>query len=170
MKTTLKFLFVAALLLTGMSVSAQQNAKLGYTNMQAIISELPDMAEVQKNWTAFVEELQKQGQALENEYTSLAQDYQKKANSYTDAIRVEKENELQNLRDRLSQFEQKYREDASNKESELMEPVFVKVRVAIESIAKTGGYAYIFDASNILYVNPALATDVTPELKKELGL
>ena len=170
MKTPLKILFAAALLLVGTGVSAQ-NAKLGYTtDAQAVMSELPEMAEANKNLQAFAEELSKQGNALNTEFSNLYQDYNKKAATYTDAIRTEKENELNSMRERLEQFQEKAEQDFNEKRAELMQPVFLKLRNAIEAVAKAGGYAYIFDATGVLYINPALATDVTAEIKKELGL
>jgi outer membrane protein len=47
-----------------------------------------------------------------------------------------------------------------------------KVMAAVKKIGEAGGYVYIVDISSgaISFVNPALSTDITAQLKKELGI
>jgi outer membrane protein len=47
-----------------------------------------------------------------------------------------------------------------------------KVMAAVKKIGEAGGYVYIVDISSgaISFVNTALSTDITAQLKKELGI
>jgi Skp family chaperone for outer membrane proteins len=42
----------------------------------------------------------------------------------------------------------------------------------VKKIGEAGGYVYIVDISTgaVSFVNPALSTDITAQLKKELGI
>ena len=47
-----------------------------------------------------------------------------------------------------------------------------KIMSAVKKVGETGGYVYVVDLSSgaISFVNPALSTDITAQLKKELGI
>ena len=47
-----------------------------------------------------------------------------------------------------------------------------KVMAAVKKLGETGGYVYVVDTSTgaISFVNTALSTDITAQLKKELGV
>ena len=53
-----------------------------------------------------------------------------------------------------------------------MEVIQTKIMAAIKKIGENGGYVYIVDTSTgaISFVNDALSTDVTAQLKAELGI
>ncbi|MDZ7646998.1 MAG: OmpH family outer membrane protein [Cytophagales bacterium] len=57
-----------------------------------------------------------------------------------DAIRADKERELQGMQDGIQKFQQDAETSLRNKQSALMDPVFKKVGKAIEDVAKENAY------------------------------
>lgn len=52
----------------------------------------------------------------------------------------------------------------------LMAPIVQKAVEAVGRISKAQGLALVFDTTTLLYFDPAQGTDITKELKAELGI
>jgi len=168
MKTSLKFLLVAAFLFAGASVSAQQ--KIGHINSAEIVSAMPETAEAEKSLQAFSAELQAQQNLLYNELTTKGNDYQKKVSNYSEAMRLQAEKELMDIQERLQQFTAGAQADISKKEQELMAPLITKLNEAVEAVSKESSFSYIFDIQQIMYADPSSSVDITPLVKTKLGI
>ena len=55
-------------------------------------------------------------------------------------------------------------------QANLTAPVMKACQDAIDKIAKEGGYIYVFDATSVVYVDPAQSVDITPEVRKALNI
>ena len=170
MKTTLKVLLVAAAFTFTVAGASAQQLKIGYTNTQQIMMVMPEIPEIEKNLQSFNEDLNNQYTALTSEWTTKAQDYQKKMSTYSETVRADKENELGTLRDRIAEFEQKAEQDVTEKRAELLKPVYEKLEAAIKGVSEAEGFSYIFDEPYVLFINKLIAVDVTPQIKAKLGL
>ena len=51
-----------------------------------------------------------------------------------------------------------------------MAPIYEKATKVVEKLAKAGGYIYVFEQSQVLYLDPAQSVDLTPAARKELGI
>ncbi len=165
-----KILFVI-LMLAPMSIFAQ---KFAHFNMASILPEMNEyktaMADLQKLTTQYQEELKR----LQTEYQTKAEEYQKLAGdaNTAQAILQSKAQDLQKMEESIQSFYQASQEDLQKQNTEKMEPVQAKVVAAMKKIGETGGYVYIVDLSTgaIPFVNEALSTDITAQLKTELGI
>ena len=72
----------------------------------------------------------------------------------------------------IQDFYQASQEDLQKQQSEKMEPIQTKILAAIKKIGEAGGYIYVVDLSTgvIPFINESLSTDVTAQLKAELGI
>jgi outer membrane protein len=126
------------------AVSAQaQEQKIGYADWEYIFSQLPEFKQIDS-------ELKTHGTQLENQLKAKYADYENKVKAYQgmpattpDAIRADKERELQGLQESIQKFQQDAQTSLQNKQTALMDPVFKKVGKAIEDVAKENGYAFI---------------------------
>ena len=52
-----------------------------------------------------------------------------------------------------------------------MQPILNKVREAIQTVAKSGGYVYVMDTSSgsVLYINDSISKDLTAEVKAQIA-
>jgi len=89
---------------------------------------------------------------LKSQLTVKAQEIETKYNAYVtlpastpDAIRKDKETELNFLQQNLEKFKQDAEVSLQKKQTELINPVFAKVGKAIEDVATEHGYSYIIN-------------------------
>ena len=150
----MKKLFLLVMLCAPMTLMAQ---KFGHLDSQALIQSLPEAIKVQS-------ELEAQGKIYENALKEMQDELQKKADDYdkqkstmNDTKKAETENQLQEMYTKMQQ--------------EKLGPILQKVRNAIETVAKNGGYVYVMEkaAGQPLYVNETLSKDITAEVKAQLS-
>lgn len=171
MKFMLKLSLAAVALFAATTVGNAQ-PKFGYVNSQEIIFSMPEIQEVQLSLEKLQKDLEEQLEIIMVEYNNKAAEYQKNAASYSDAIRQSKEQDLIGLQQRYEELGKAGSQDLQNQQTKLMQPVIEKARAAIEKVAAEGGYIAVFDmaAGSLAYYDKNQMTDLTPILRKELGI
>ena len=164
MKKALKLTLAVALMMGATSLYAQ---KFGRINSQEIVMAMPETKEMQTNLETFGKELNENIETINVEFNNKLQEYQKTANTLTDAVR-----ELEDLQRRSQEFQQMAQRDYAKKQEELLQPIIEKAKAAIDKIAAAGGYLFVFDTSagSLAYFDEAALTDLAPEVRKELGI
>ena len=175
MKKFVKLTLAVALLFIGASAANAQ--KFGRVDLTAIIPNMPEYQEADQNLATYGKDLQDQLEQIQVEFNQKYSDYQKNASTYNDTIRQMKESELQQLDQRLREFQQIAYQDLQRKQGELMTPIIEKANEAVTAVAKEGGYIAIFNtegdiasAAGLAYFDPALLTDITGDVAKKLGV
>ena len=152
-----------------MSLCAQ---KFAHFNTADII---PSM----KEYTTAMEELQSMQKQYEDDMKLMQDELQKKSEEYQkeqanllENVRQRREQELNDLYTRLQQSYQDNQAALQKAEAEKMNEIREKVMAAIKKIGEDGGYVYIVDTSSgvIPFVSTTLSTDITEQVKKELGI
>ncbi|QSE98586.1 OmpH family outer membrane protein [Fulvivirga lutea] len=137
-------LAIAAILFIGTAATAQ-TMKIGYADVDYILSEMPESKQVESELQAHNTQLQNQLQAKYQEYQQKAQAYQQSAATMVDAVRSEKETELAQLEQRIQKFQQDAQTSMQKKSATLMEPLYAKIGSNIEAVAKENGYTHILN-------------------------
>lgn len=172
MKNTMKWLLLAVFAMAAMSVSAQQKPiKLGHIESSKLIAAMPEMAEAQKTLQTKQEEVQKESQSLRDQYQKLITDYTQNQKTYSDIIRASKEQEINELGQRIQKFEELAMNELQKSRDEILQPVMDKATNAIKEVAKENGFTYIFDMNSgaIIYASET-SEDILPLVKKKLGI
>lgn len=167
----MKKILVMILMLAPMSLFAQ---KFAHFNMANVLPEMEEYktasAEVQKLAAQYQEELDR----LQKEYQTKAEEFQKlsEEGQTAQAILQNKANDLQKMEQSIQDFYQASQQDMQKQQSEKMESIQTKVMAAIKKIGEAGNYIYIFDISSgaASFINEALSTDVTAQVRTELGI
>lgn len=175
MKKFVKLTLAVALLFIGASAANAQ--QFGRVDLTAIIPNMPEYQEADKNLAEYGKDLQDQLEQMQVEFNQKLADYQKNANTYSDAIRQTKESELQQLDQRLREFQQIAYQDLQKKQNELMAPIIEKANNAVNAVAKEGGYMAIFNtegdmaaSAGLAYFDPEQLTNITEAVAKKLGV
>ena len=175
MKKFVKLTLAVALLFIGASAANAQ--QFGRVDLTAIIPNMPEYQEAEKNLAEYGKDLQDQLEQMQVEFNQKLADYQKNANTYSDAIRQTKESELQQLDQRLREFQQIAYQDLQKKQNELMAPIIEKANNAVNAVAKEGGYIAIFNtegdmaaSAGLAYFDPEQLTNITEAVAKKLGV
>lgn len=143
MKIKLLF-FVMAIGVMAFDSNAQGALKIGYTNVEYVLSLMPEGKQVDSEYKAYETQLQNQLQSKGQELQTKLQDYQQNAQSMTELVRADKEAELQSLNQRFESFQRDAQQSLQKKQSELYAPLFEKISTAIKAVAAENGYTHIF--------------------------
>lgn len=158
---------------SAVSVQAQDAARIGWANIEYIVSQMPDAKEIESELKAHNKQLENQLKAKYQEYQTKAQAYQKGAQTMTDAVRADKERELQQLQMSIQQFEREAQLELQRKQQQLLQPVYEKVQAAIEEVAKANNYTHVI--SNEAMGTPVLLfardeDNLNDKILKQLGV
>ena len=160
---------IICLIVAGLFTAEAQN-KLGYINSNELLSIMPESTAMQEELQSYAKGLESSLAAMQAEGEKKLADYQQNEATMSDLVKQDKVRELENIQQRILEFQKNAQESLAAKEQELITPILDKARNAIEEVAKEGKFTYIFDAStgNILYA--AESENILPLVKVKLGL
>ena len=169
MKKLIKLTLVVALALSSTSLFAQ---KLGRINMQELIAVMPETQDMQTKLQAYVKDLQEQMETLQVELNNKYNDFMKEYNNLAEGVRNVREQEIQDMQNRLQQFQAWAEQDLQKKRAELLEPIITKANDAVTKVSKAGNYIAVFDISmpSMAYFDESAMTDIQPQVRAELGI
>lgn len=161
------------LLLTVSTVAFSQNLKIGYTNVEYVLSVMPETEQVESEFKSYQTQYQNQLRAKYEEYQSKVAEYQQNAPNMLDAIRQDKEDEIRSLEQSIQKFEQNIQAKLAEKQEELLGPLYEKITKAINVVAEANGYTHVFsnDAGGMPVLLYAREEDnITVLVMDELGI
>ena len=162
----MKKIFIAIMLVLPLMASAQ---KFGHVNTQELFAQMPEVNQVKLKMDTIQSQYENQLASMNEEIQRKYQDYQQNEATMPDAIKQMRQQELQEMQGRLQTFYQTAEQDIQRKQQELLAPVHEKMTKAIKTVGEREGYTYIFDSAAMVHIGND-ATDVTPAIKKELGI
>lgn len=164
-----KIALIAAAALMALSASAQ-NLKFAHVNFSELVQLMPESDEARAAIAASTKEAEETYQSMVEEYQAKATAYQQKASTWTAAIKESKEKELNDIGNRIQEFQQNIQAELQQQQAQLMSPIQEKAMKAVEQLAKEGGYIYVFERGQLLYIDETKSTDLTPAARKALGI
>ncbi|MDD3080499.1 MAG: OmpH family outer membrane protein [Paludibacter sp.] len=167
----LKKLALIVLCALPIGLLSAQEVKLGHINSKEIVSLMPEMATIQKTVDDLSKSYEDEIMKMREEYNAKIKEFQDKQDSMPDGIKQVRMSEIQEIEQRITNFQQTAYQELQKKQQDLFAPVADKVRKAINEVGVENNYLYIFDLStqSILYQSPK-SNDITAQVKKKLGL
>ena len=170
-----KLLVMVALVLMTTAVK-DQGTKIGYTFLEYIVFNMPEMESINSDLETYYGQLQAQIQTkqkdLETKYQQLQQMAQQP--NANQVVLQEKENEFLTLQDQLQKFSAQAEQAYGVKQAEKINPIYNKVQDAIEAVRKENGYAMIINSKAGASAGIVLASDeslnITELVFKKLGV
>jgi len=164
------FLLAVVAIISSTAPALSQTLKFGHIDSGELIQLMPQTRQADSTLRKYGESLDSQLKGMTAEYQSKLQIYQSGADTMPDAVRSSKEKELNDLGNRIQDFQQTAQESIQKKKEELYGPILKKAEDAIKDIAKEKGYAYIFDTSlgSVIYAQES--DDLMPQVKTRLGI
>ncbi len=170
MNNTMKKIFViAAVALVSFAASAQ-DFKFGYVNYSELVQLMPEMDSVRVQLEAQEKETYETLGAMYEEYQSKAQQFQQKQATWTPAIRDSKMKELQEIEARFQENQQIFQQELQQMQQMLQAPVMEKAQTTVTEIAKAKGLAFVFEETQMIYIDPAQGINLTPDARKALNI
>ncbi len=172
----MKFFVTITLLLSIYSLNFAQQLKIGYTNIEYILTFMPEAKQMEQTLKNYEQKLTeqlsiKQSYAQGKLDTYLKMKEEKKLSAQQDE---EMQKELYKLDEEIKKFAQASENDLMMKREELLKPITDKLQKAIDEVAKEDGYTYIFNSTNSSGVATILhgpeQYNVTDKVMKKLGI
>lgn len=173
MRNLMRLMAVLVFTVTIFTAANAQTPKFGHIDLQALVQVMPERTAAETEFNKF------QGE-LEEILGEMQKDYQTKLGEFealgADASEIKKNAkiaEIQDIQQRIQNYQQTASQQVQQKQAELLQPVFDKAEKAIEEVAKEKGLLYVFDAGlgnrTILYKSNQ-SLDVLPLAKAKLGI
>ncbi len=163
--------FVLACLLLLSSMLTAQDLKFGHINMQELIMELPAKLEADTKLQAEAQILQDRMKVMSEEHEKKFRDYIAQRETMPELIRTTMEKEIQDIEQRLQNYQTMAQQTLQKKEPELYQPILEKVQQAVDNVGQEQGFIYIFDlSSQVVLYHSDKSVDCGPLVKAKLGL
>jgi outer membrane protein len=169
MKKILTIAVATAGLVFGMSNQTKAQGKIGYISLNEIIAAMPEAKKADSSLAEFRSALAQNFEDQKREFNEADSLLSSKDTAkYTRAqIEIKRKN-LGEIYLKLQGYEQQAGQQFQQKQQELVAPIQKKAIDAVQSVAKEGGYTYVF-TKDALLAYPA-ADDIAPLVKKKLGI
>ena len=141
-----KLLLILAILTTSLSHGQAPDTtarRIGYANLEYIISKLPDMKAIESDMKSTQTQLRNQIQTKTQEVQKQYQDFTQNASGLADTVRARRQQEIEQAMADLEKMQQDAQLALQNKQKLFMAPLYLKVNRAIEEVAREHGYAII---------------------------
>ena len=165
-----KFIICALCAICGFT-TANAQAKFGHVNTQEIIQAMPEFATARADIEKLTQQYEADLKSMQDELQKKADAFDKEEATLPENIKTRRNQELQDLYQRIQQTYQDNQQALGKAQQEKMQAITTKVLDAIKAVGQEGGYVYVMDMSaGIPYISTTLSSDVTVQVKAKLGL
>ncbi|PIF05249.1 MAG: molecular chaperone Skp [Draconibacterium sp.] len=168
MRNLIKITAVVFLMAAAATVNAQE-PKFGHVDLQALIQVMPERAAAEAEINKFQSEMEDVFGDLQKDLQAKMDEFDKLGKDVSEVKRNAKLAELQDLQQRIQNYQVTAQQQLNQKNNELMKPVYDKAVAAIGEVAKELGLLYVFEVNTLLYKSNN-SVDILPQAKKKLGI
>ena len=165
-----KFIICALCAICGFT-TANAQAKFGHVNTQEIIQAMPEFTTARTDIEKLTQQYEADLKSMQDELQKKAEAFEKEEATLPENIKTRRNQELQDLYQRIQQTYQDNQQALAKAQQEKMQAITTKVLDAIKAVGQEGGFVYVMDMSaGIPYISTTLSSDVTAQVKAKLGL
>ena len=167
MKSIFKSIVIIGFAVISIASHAQKTA---FIQLDSLLSVMPEMISAKAKSAEHYKSLEATLTTMQKELNDKLAEFQGNEAKYTDLIKSTKQKELQDLNQRIQDFQTQAQTDFQKFNDDLTKPINQKAKKAIEKVAKAKGYKVVLDSSAgmVLYNDPA--DDIIAAVKAELGI
>ncbi|OJJ16659.1 hypothetical protein BKI52_32645 [marine bacterium AO1-C] len=150
------------------NVQAQTSPNVRFIDVQYVAAQLPAFKKAQTDLQAFnkllTDELKKKQTELQKKFES----YQKEAQTLSDLVRASREQELGRLRQELIKFQQTSQQQSTQKEQQLLAPIFKSITTNVEAYSKEKQIDFVLQKDRLVYDTEAL--NISDDILRKMGV
>ena len=171
MRNLMKLTAVLFFVIATASVNAQ-TLKFGHIDMQALIQVMPERATAETEFNNFQSDIEDVFGQMQKEYQQKLAELQQLGDAASEVKRNAKVTEIQDLQQRMQNYQQSAQQQLQQKQAELLKPVFDKADSIIAVVAKEKGLIYVFDAgaNSVVLYKSNQSVDLLPLVKAKMGI
>jgi outer membrane protein len=167
MKKIARITLLIGAVICSLSVSAQ---KIGHVSLDSLLKGMPESDSAKKTYSVYAQQLEVTLENFQKEFQQKYQDYQSNQASYTGIVKQSKEQELNDMNQRIQSFQQQAQASLQHFGDSIQRPVIAKAKSAVSAVAKENGYKYVLDTSQGFVVYFEDTDDLYPLVAKRLGI
>jgi len=170
-----RLLVITLLLIAGTSFNGfAQDQKFGFIDSDVIMENMPEYTGIEQRLNLLSEGWRDEIRELEQEIEELEEDFEAREILFTEEVRQQRLNEIENLRRRRDRFvEEKFGPEGeyfSTQES-LLEPIQRQIFEALNDVARRQGFDFVFDrAQETRYLFVREEWNLTEDVMLEMGM
>ncbi|MES3630995.1 MAG: OmpH family outer membrane protein [Longimonas sp.] len=151
-------------------VQAQQ--RIGFTNQEAVLANMPGIQDVQESLQQETVRLQGNLQEMQQEFQEQLQRYEQQQGLLSDERRQEREDELRQMQVELQRSQQEAEQELAQREMELMRPLLEELQDAINEVAAEQNLDLVLREQALLYVSGTTndVVNITLDVATRLGI
>lgn len=149
-------MLAAGLMLAVATTAPLMAQKIGYTNVDYVLSQMPESKQIEADLKAYSGQLEAQLKSKTTEFQTKLEAYQKGGATMTDLVKADKEKELQQLQSSIQDFQKSADQSLQQKQQQLLKPALDKLQKAIDDVAKESGYSYVLNSDAGYGTTPVL--------------
>ena len=170
MRNLMKLFAVILVVFVTASANAQ-TPKFGHIDLQALIQIMPERTVAETEFNKFQTELEEILGEMQTDYQQKLGEFEQLGEDASEIKRNAKITELQDLQQRMQNYQGTAQQQLQQEQGKLLQPVFDKAEETIETVAKELGLIYVFDiGTKVVLYKSNQSTDVLPLVKVKLGL
>ncbi len=162
---------IAAFLLLALgSINIASAQKIAHLSLDSLVSLMPETKTATEAAQQYLKGLNEESVAMQTEFESKYKDYLEKEATMSELLKRNKQEDLQQLQNRIQEFQRQAEQEYRKKQAELTAPILEKAKKGIEAVAKEGGYKYVLDTStqNTSVLYSEAGDDILMAVKKKL--
>lgn len=163
------------LLLLLVPVIASAQLRVAIMSPDSVLDAMPETAQVQSELENYIQERQSAFQTRYQEWVDVLTAYseQAEAGNLSPEEQQSEEQRLSDMRDELNSFQQRIQQQIQEKQTELFDPLLVRVEDAMAEVSEEMGLDYVINKSSstgdpIVYYASQRAPDITQNVIDKL--
>lgn len=160
---------VVLIFILTLSISVIAQTKVGTIDVDLILSKMPGLAKVQTEIEAYGKQMDADFTKKLTAYNEQVEAYKEGEAGFTIMQKEAKQKEILAAEDELNNFQQNGTKLINLKRDELLQPLYEKIRIALDKVAAAEGYTQVLQLnSTIVYIVEDF--DITKAVLAEMGL
>jgi outer membrane protein len=146
--------------------------KIGYANQEAIIANMPEMSEIQKQLKREARQQQQELQKERKQLQQRMQQYQQQQSLLSDSAKRARQRQLRQRQQQLQKSSRQRQQQLRKREQELMQPLLEDLQSAIETVSSRKNLDMVVRRQALLDVdeNSDTVVNISPDVAQELGI
>lgn len=142
-----KFLSTLMLFLLLLTVNATAQINIGFMDVQAVLAEVPEMRNIEKELGDFITQKQQQLQKRTADFQDAVTRYQQNQASMSESQQQAREQELAELEEEIRNFQQSIQVEIQQHRQQLLAPVYAEIDSTIADVAEEMELDFVLNKS-----------------------
>ena len=145
-RLTLASALLTAGTLAATSAQAQAPLKIGYTDVQYVLAQMPESKQIESELKTYNGQLEAQLKSKTSELETKYKAYQQGEATMTDVVKADKQKEMQGMQQSIQEFQRSAEQSLQQKQQTLLKPALDKLQKNIDVVANENGFTYVFNS------------------------